>query len=259
VVQLKYSDNRLLFGVFNLACAVAYLIFSFLHPLHPGRGAGSLILVPAMAVGLSALALRLLALSTATPMAVETSEEGVLVTGLWGGGLIRWDDFVRAEAHWIRFGLMRGGWLSVQGTRRKVSIPLAFVSLTRKEATALARQLMEMRNRTSVATAALSRPVGGGSGASDDSDFDAEAALARYLARKEGGAGPPPAAAAVEDEDCGGDFDAEAALNRYLARKHGAAPAAAHAPTPPAAPAAAAHAPPAGFGAPRPVFGRKAV
>lgn len=202
MVLVKYSQGKLLrvaitCGLFTALFVLLFvsrtlLTYSFGWWRLFGTGFGHYVLAPALIVCLGIFCWRTASLSAGNLLALRATPNEIYVTTLWRTVRIAWSDLesVRMERLGIGWGIQ--GQLLLRTGSDTVRLPLRLTDTPGARGGELVAKLEELRDK------ALKRPRAPVTAAVADEGgaFDADAAIARYLARKQ-------AARTVEEADQG--------------------------------------------------------
>lgn len=215
MILVKYGQGKLLrvaitCGFFTAFFTLLFFGRSFLvHGIGWwrifGTGFGHYALAPALILGLGTFCWRTAVLSAGDLVALRATPSDLSVTTLWRTVRIPWRELesVRMERLGIGWGIQ--GQVHFRTARGVVRLPLRLSDTAGSRGGELVAKIERLRDDAlqrprSAAPAASPAATGG----EDGGAFDADAAIARYLARKQAGgaaplaapepAAPPPAA-----------------------------------------------------------------
>jgi hypothetical protein len=198
---IKYQRGRLLGAAFFMAVVAILLLMIFIDPDifgHSRRarffqtGFGHYIFLPALMMCSALAAWRFAATSFGDLKALEATPAFLVATSFWGKRKIAWRDLVDAQistvksGFWTQYNLMlktnTGGLFG----GKKIRVPLTGTGLSAADMPALLSQIARAKEGALSSPGAVAAPRA----VREDepsSDFDAQAALARYMAKKASG------------------------------------------------------------------------
>jgi len=200
MILLKYSPTKLYTATFLAGLCTLFFLWLFLHPHeveHVRRARifatsiGHGLLAPGLFLACLAATINLVMLASGDLAAIKVVNDGLRVRTFWKVNHIRWSQLLRigverkqyrnSVSHYLTFDLADGG----VGHQVKLNI-----QHTEVEPHALPGVIDDIQGQWAGGKGRAA------SGAADADDFDADAALARYMARRGDGAAAPAEAAA---------------------------------------------------------------
>jgi hypothetical protein len=196
VVILRYSVGQLAVSVVCGGVAAALMLGAFLYPeniAHIPRirvlatGLGHTVITPALVLASLIVAWRAALIAVGDRKAIEATDAGLAVTGWWRRQTVRWADLTDARVTVHR--KYKTPKLAVRARGWEVTLGLSSTEYGGMGEDALIDAILGARDRALGRAAPLAAPVPVRSAPvePEPSGFDADAALASYLAKKQAG------------------------------------------------------------------------
>lgn len=193
---VRYSQGRLLAAALLGGGLAAFFCWSLANPLRFGPGFfigriiagpfGQIVLAPLIIVTGILMFWRALATLAGDRVAVAFTEREIQVNTMWRRASIAWSDLRSAEVERVRFRWFSSRTLVFRTDLGKYRLPVALTDLSN---TGVAKLLTALDRAAETRTRPGAGPVSLSKGAArqpveEGGSFDADAAIARYLARK---------------------------------------------------------------------------